>query len=71
MSRAVVTTEAPAAPILLALYANQGLTGRIELSQLAALQLAADLLHHVTTKSRKRETMLAHQRPSWCLLEAG
>ena len=65
MSRAVVTTEAPAAPILLALYANQGLTGRIELSQLAALQLAVDLLHHVTTK-RKRETMMeAEQTRRW------
>jgi len=43
-ARAVVTTEAPAAPILLSLYSEAGLTGRAELTTAQALRLAADLL---------------------------
>jgi len=42
--RAVVTSEAPGAPVLLSLYAEHGLIGRAELSCEAALRLALALL---------------------------
>jgi hypothetical protein len=48
--RAIVISEAPPAPILLALYEDHGLVGRIELSPRAALQLAFDLMKHVVAK---------------------
>lgn len=47
---AVVTTEAPAAPILLSLYDQAGLAGRAELTPGQALRLAADLLGLALTK---------------------
>ena len=43
-ARAIVTSEAPAAPILLSLYSDAGLTGQAELTPGQALRLAADLL---------------------------
>ena len=49
-SRAVVTTEAPTAPVLLSLYAQHGHAGRIELSPRDALALALDLFGCVMAK---------------------
>lgn len=51
-ARAVVTTEAPAAPILLSLYGEAGLAGRAELTPHQALRLAADLLGLALAKGR-------------------
>jgi len=55
--RAVVTSEAPAAPLLLTIYEDRGLAGRIELSPRAALHLALDLLQlvAVTAAYQSRE----------------
>jgi hypothetical protein len=50
--RAAVTSETPAAPVLVSLYTDAGLAGRIELSPRSALHLAADLLNHVIAKER-------------------
>lgn len=50
--RAVVTSEAPAAPILLSLYGEAGLAGRIELTPGQALRLASDLLGLAIGKGR-------------------
>ncbi len=51
-ARAVASTEAPAAPILLSLYGEAGLAGRIELNPDQALRLAADLLGLALDKGR-------------------
>ena len=48
---AIATTEGPAAPILLTLYTDSGLVGRVELSPVAALHLAFDLIKQVVNKA--------------------
>lgn len=52
IARAIVTSEAPAASILLSLYDQAGLAGRIELTPGQALRLASDLLSLAITKDR-------------------
>lgn len=54
-ARAVVTSEEPAAPILLSLYDRAGLAGRIELTPGQALRLASDLLALALAKGRPDE----------------
>jgi hypothetical protein len=49
--RAVATTEHRDAPILLSLYTDSGLVGRVELSPVAALHLAFDLIKQVVNKA--------------------
>lgn len=53
--RALVTTEAPAAPILLTLYQAHGPVGRVELSPRSELHLAADVIIHATSKSEAEQ----------------
>ena len=67
--RAAVTTEAPAAPILVSLYTDSGLAGRVELSVQNALGLAVDLLNHITAK--RNAVMHDVQTRRWeCLIDA-
>jgi hypothetical protein len=51
-ARAVATSEAPAAPILLSLYDDAGLVGRAELTPRQALRLVADLARLIDQKDR-------------------